>query len=126
MMNFLIALRKFVVRHLCLPRPDSRRHQRIYERPDPVTGRYQATNWRVYPWYANVPRKNRIYTWLGRSRMPEQEDFMPEGYLIDEVGPINQAGNGTSEMRKTAEILIMKDPGRCPFNRLEPEGRVHK
>ncbi len=41
--------------------------------------------------------------------------FIPEGYLIREVGPSASVGRGEKEMDETIEVLKTKDPGRCPF-----------
>lgn len=113
--NWVVDLRKFIVRHLCLPRPYHRRHRHLDETADPVTGRYHVPRWRVHPWYAKPSVRDRIKAWLGTSCQVGNEEFMPQGYLIPEVGPTRQVGMGEGEMRKTVEALKMQDPGRCPF-----------
>ncbi|KAI0840346.1 hypothetical protein F5Y06DRAFT_308682, partial [Hypoxylon sp. FL0890] len=110
----IVALRKFIIRYLCLPRPYLLRHKRICEVPDSVTGRYHVPRWRVHPWYAKPSITDRLRVWFGFSR-GENENFMPQGYLISEVGPTRQTGKGTSEMKDIIESLRKKDPRRCPF-----------
>ncbi|KAI1405099.1 hypothetical protein F4819DRAFT_444865 [Hypoxylon fuscum] len=111
---YVITLRKFIVRHLCLPRPYFRRHKRVYDAPNPVTGRYQVPRWRVHPWYARPSIKDRLRAWTG-SDSGEKANFMPQGYLISELGPTRHVGKGMSEMKDTIESLRTKDPRRCPF-----------
>ncbi|KAJ5619057.1 hypothetical protein N7510_003041 [Penicillium lagena] len=43
------------------------------------------------------------------------EGFMPQGYLIEEVGPMNMIGKGLEECDKGTRRLIKADRGGCPF-----------
>ncbi|KAI0175858.1 hypothetical protein GGR52DRAFT_538475 [Hypoxylon sp. FL1284] len=112
--NYIVTLRKFILRHLCLPRPHFLRHKRIYDASDPVTGRSHVPRSRVHPWYAKLSIKDRLKAWLGMD-LGERAEFMPQGYLVSELGPTRQRGKGTSEMKQMMESLQLKDPRQCPF-----------
>ncbi|KAK3342022.1 hypothetical protein B0T25DRAFT_574333 [Lasiosphaeria hispida] len=51
----MITIRKFVIRHLCLPRPYFLRRRHLLDHPDSQNGRYNVARWRVHPWYAQPP-----------------------------------------------------------------------
>lgn len=120
--NHIVALRKFLLRHFFLPRPYFLRRKYILESPDPLTGRYHVSRWRMHPWYAKPSWKNRWgpKSWLalvssGDRPVVGESRFIPEGYLLREVGPQSSVGKGEGEMDETIDLLREKNPGRCPF-----------
>ncbi|KAI8629833.1 hypothetical protein F5Y19DRAFT_484749 [Xylariaceae sp. FL1651] len=120
--NFAISLRKVLLRYFFLPRPYFLRHVYIEENPHPLTGRYNVSRWRFHPWYAAPSYKGRwgILAWITWAIGKEKDrvgakKFIPEGYLLTEVGPHEKVGKGKREMQDTAIDLAAKDPHRCPF-----------
>ncbi len=122
--SHLITLRKTLLRHFFLPRPYFRRRKYIVEHPDPSTGRYHVARWRGHPWYATPSWKDRwgLKAWISWVRgggsanvVVGDPKFIPEGYLIREVGPSASVGRGEREMDETIGLLKTRDPGRCPF-----------
>jgi len=116
-------IRKHVVQYMMLPRPYFLRKRWIPEYPDPQTGRYHALRYRAYPWY--IPLKIFSFwhpsTWSVRiTRRPQPRDiaqrYMPEGYLINEVGPDALRGKGAEDMEEQRQRLeMLKTRLGCPF-----------
>jgi len=118
----LLAIRKFILRHLCLPRRDSQREAWFSEKPDSLTGRYHAVHYIDRPWYIEPTFQNRWnlvswLLWLVGGAIPSQAapQNRPEGYCIPELGPENMEGKGLQEM-DTAKLLLTQQIKRCPFN----------
>ncbi|KAI0479885.1 hypothetical protein F4859DRAFT_530029 [Xylaria cf. heliscus] len=121
--SLFIHIRKVFLRHFFLPRPYVFRHRYIEEDADPLTGRYNVTRWRFHPWYAAPTLRERWgakawITWItGKTEgQVGTEKFIPEGYLLPEVGPQAQIGKGTDDMKNTIKLLALKDPNRQPFH----------
>jgi hypothetical protein len=120
----MIALRKHVLRYLSPPRPYFLRRVYNAEMPDPVTGRYQSQRWLGRPWYFKMSLFDRWgpAAWLlwanghAGHKVLDDVKFMPEGYLIGDVGPANHVGKGHDEMRDNISALGLKHPARCPFS----------
>lgn len=120
--ELLISVRRFALRYAVPPRPYFLRRIYNVDNPDPSTGRYQIATWRVYPWYARPSLLDRWgptawlawITGVGYVDMTAK-DYVPQGYLLREIGPGSQIGKGEKEMDATMENLAMKDPARCPF-----------
>jgi hypothetical protein len=119
----MIATRKFIVRHLCLPRPYFLRRRHLLDHPNPKTGRYNVARWRVHPWYARPSSFKNLWgigNWLrwmrGSPPLPlPSEKFLPEGYKIREVGPPQFTGKGGEEMDEIEETLKGRRLDVCPF-----------
>ncbi|TRX90042.1 hypothetical protein FHL15_009143 [Xylaria flabelliformis] len=123
-MRLFISLRKVLLRHLFLPRPYFLRHHYIEENPDPLTNRYHVSRWRFHPWYATPSFKDRWgakawIAWVAGNREGGlgTGKFIPEGYLLPEVGPQEEIGRGLDDMEGTVNLLASKDPHRRPFAR---------
>jgi len=56
-------------------------------------------------------------TWLGRfTRRPAEHSYMPEGYVITEVGPEALRGKGAHEMEEQRQRMEnLKAGSGCPF-----------
>ncbi|KAI0448426.1 hypothetical protein F5B21DRAFT_518916 [Xylaria acuta] len=91
------VLRKGLLRRLFLPRPYFLRHRYIEEHIDPLIG----------PWSSWVTG--------GREGRISAGKFIPEGYLLPEVGPQEEIGRGLDKMENTVSLLASKDPHRGPF-----------
>ncbi|KAK5629002.1 hypothetical protein RRF57_004717 [Xylaria bambusicola] len=119
----LITLRKFILRYASPPRPYFLRRVYNCERPDPNTGRYQSQRWLGRPWYVKTSLLDRwgLPAWMlwmngtSSSTVFNNENFIPEGYLIEDVGPASHVGKGHEEMRDTLSALSSKSTTRCPF-----------
>ncbi|KAI3322672.1 hypothetical protein HD806DRAFT_544693 [Xylariaceae sp. AK1471] len=122
--DFIISLRKYVLRYAFLPRPYFLRRVYNAEIPDPVTGRYQSQRWLGRPWYLKVSLFDRWgpVAWMlwangnASNKIFDDIKFIPEGYLISDVGPANRVGKGHEEMRDNISALGLKHPARCPFS----------
>ncbi|KAI1308316.1 hypothetical protein F5Y03DRAFT_393551 [Xylaria venustula] len=122
--NLLITLRKYVLRYACPPRPYFLRRVYNYETPDPTTGRYQSQRWLGRPWYVKTTLLDRwgLPAWMlwmngtASSVVFDDGKFIPEGYLIEDVGPLAYVGRGRDEMRGNVLALDVKSPLRCPFS----------
>ncbi|KAI1738168.1 hypothetical protein F4680DRAFT_426312 [Xylaria scruposa] len=121
--NLFISLRKVLLRHFSLPRLYLLRHHYIEENADPLTNRYHVSRWRFHPWYAAPSFKDRwgakaLITWVvGEKGSGGTGKFIPEGYLLPEVGPQEEIGRGLDDMEGTVNLLASKDPHRRPFAR---------
>jgi hypothetical protein len=121
--NSMITLRKCILRYACPPRPYFLRRVYNCEQPDPDTGRYQSRRWLGRPWYVKTSILDRwgLPAWMlwmngaATTTMFDDIRFMPNGYLIEDMGPEVQVGKGREEMRNTMAILDSKSIARCPF-----------
>ncbi|KAI3325253.1 hypothetical protein HD806DRAFT_470202 [Xylariaceae sp. AK1471] len=120
--NLFISLRKILLRYFFLPRPWILRHSYIEENTDPLTKRYHVSRWRYHPWYAAPTHKSRWgakawFAWVTGKRADQMDagNFIPEGYLLPEVGPQEEIGKGSNDMKDTVDLLASKDPHRRPF-----------
>lgn len=53
------VIRRFVIKHCCLPRPYFLRHKWLADKPDPTTGKFQVLKWKVLPYYIKPTFANR-------------------------------------------------------------------
>lgn len=115
-----IALRKFVLKHLLLPRPQSMAMPWFSE-IDPTTGRSLFEQYIGYPFYIKPTMLRRWgwkswLLWLTGSYVPSSNkpEFRPEGYKIPDLGPAVFEGKGREEM-EAAKTAILRMQG-CPFH----------
>ncbi|KAI1365556.1 hypothetical protein F5Y08DRAFT_303495 [Xylaria arbuscula] len=121
--NSMITLRKYILRYACPPRPYFLRRVYNCEQPDPDTGRYQSQRWLGRPWYVKTSVLDRWglpawMLWMNGTKSTavfDNKRFMPEGYLIEDVGPEMHVGKGREEMDNTMSVLSAKPVTRCPF-----------
>ncbi|KAI1074858.1 hypothetical protein F5B20DRAFT_585868 [Whalleya microplaca] len=115
-----LALRRFVLRHLCLPRLSELR--RILD-ADPATGRYrQRRSYGHYPFYVAPTLWNRWgplawAVWLYGGKVPGDDPLvhMPQGYRFEDLGPEKYRGKGVREAEADVERLRGSKRGGCPF-----------
>ncbi|KAI8630331.1 hypothetical protein F5Y19DRAFT_484207 [Xylariaceae sp. FL1651] len=123
-LDTIVLLRKYILRYAFPPRPYFLRRVYNAEKPDPVTGRYQSQRWLGRPWYVKTSLFDRWgpVAWILRANgnannlTLDDAKFIPEGYLIDDVGPANRVGKGHDEMRDNVSTLGLNSPARCPFS----------
>ncbi|KAL8706290.1 MAG: hypothetical protein Q9201_000666 [Fulgogasparrea decipioides] len=118
-LSLLVALRKFYLRHLSLPR-----YRPVTRMPTPSPtndGRINLPRVRMHPWYIRPTFKKRwglsaLLTRLRGGVLPgDDPKFMPEGFLTRDLGPMGLVGKGHNEVDGEVQRL-QEDGGRgCPF-----------
>lgn len=117
-----IESRRFLLRHLSLPRPYIFRVHDLPDNADPKTGRYHPRRYFVHPYYTKPGFWNRWgpgawFVYLSGGDVPGTKGdlYVPEGYTFEEVGPKNLRGKGIKEMRAFEEKIGSERPLGCPF-----------
>ena len=118
----ILDVRKYIIRHMMLPRLELMRKQYVSSHPED-NGRYSSVEYLSHPWYVKPTFKRRwgsrawITRLLGR-KLPGDDGnkYSPEGYLISDVGPQSLVGSGKREMRTDFERIQRARPGGCPFS----------
>lgn len=120
--TWILAVRKFVIRHLALPRPEFMRKNYIPEKPNIKSGRYNAVEYLSHPWYVKPTLTHRWgpRAWLTRAvgrKLPGDDGnkYAPEGWAFDELGPRAMKGKGNDEMNEILSSLSAQKRGGCPF-----------
>ncbi|KAI1474490.1 hypothetical protein F4774DRAFT_326176 [Daldinia eschscholtzii] len=116
----LLVIRRFVLRHLALPRFFEFKRLRD---PDPKTGRMtQWVPYGNYPFYTQPTIWNRWgpvawAKWLYGGKLPgdNPEEYMPQGYLFTDIGPKSRMGLGIEEMENDVERIKASKWAGCPF-----------
>ncbi|KAM3065133.1 hypothetical protein ACMFMG_006106 [Clarireedia jacksonii] len=113
--------RKFLLRNLALPRPSFMRVREISDEPN-EKGRYNSKAYMVHPYYNKPTVWSRWgpvawMTWMAGGFVPDVKvkQWMPEGYLLEEVGPERRKGKGLEEMREWEGKLEREGRMGCPF-----------
>ena len=116
------GIRKILLRHLFLRRPEILRKHYIPSAPNSRTGRYNSVEYLSHPWYVEPSFNTRWgpkawITWALRRKLPGDDGnkYSPEGYRFDELGPTALKGKGTAEMKATRLRLTQRGRGGCPF-----------
>lgn len=121
-----LSIRRFVLRHLCLPRMFAHiyHHPPGCESPDLIHARVQtAQSYGNFPFYVQPSIWNR---WLSPMALAarltggplpgdEPEKYMGGGYFFDELGPYDRMGQGKSAMEADVKRLRNVMTGGCPF-----------
>jgi hypothetical protein len=118
----IFDIRKFIIRYLCLPRPELMRKNYIPSAPDSKTGRYNSVEYLSFPWYVRPTFKNRwgpraLMTRMLRRRLPGDDGnkYAPDGYTFEEIGPDLLKGKGIAAMEEDQVKLYEARRGGCPF-----------
>ncbi|RMZ66116.1 67 kDa myosin-cross-reactive antigen family [Pyrenophora seminiperda CCB06] len=108
---FLLALRKYCVRHLMLPRYST---LQVFGEENSA-GYRPMLFWEIEPWYvASSQQCNWFYrTYIRFFRLPVAGDakFRPEGYKLQEIGPKHLEGKGGEEV-----MSFVKKGGASSFS----------
>lgn len=126
LVNGILAVRKYVLRFLALPRPELLRARQVRDEPD-AQGRRTLRLYDNFPYYVKPTLMNRWspgawVSWLMGQPLPGDEGFMPEGFLTEQVGPKMFQDNGRrggewdKEAAATKERLRRERTGGCPFH----------
>ncbi|KZL85665.1 hypothetical protein CI238_10155 [Colletotrichum incanum] len=113
-----LVARRFIVRHLMLPRFTP---VVFFSDPDPDTGRILHHDYLVHPYYNPATVWNRwgpvaLVTRLLGGMVPGPENMMPQGFLLEDIGPQEKMGKGSAEMAQGVEMLKGRRRGACPFS----------
>lgn len=117
-----VKLRRFILRHLSLPRPSFLRVYELSDHPDPKSGRFHPHGYLVHPYY-NKPRLwNRWgpwawYVWFSGGDVPGSKGslYVPEGYTFEEIGPASLKNKRLDVMKGWQKKLEAERPMGCPF-----------
>ena len=125
-----LLARRFVLRHLALPRfaPLRRHHPRGCESPDRVDAPISTSeSYGNYPFYVRPTVWNRWLSplaWglrLKGGALPGDDpaEYMSRGFRFDELGPRARMGQGKAEMERDVARMREREGGRgmggCPF-----------
>lgn len=92
--------------------------------PDPETGRIWHLTYLRYPYYTPATFLYRwgpaaLWTRFMGGVVPSagEDKFMPDGFLVSEVGPAYNKNKGVEEMERDADALAdpARNRGGCPF-----------
>ncbi|KAI9724273.1 MAG: hypothetical protein M1828_003697 [Chrysothrix sp. TS-e1954] len=121
----ILGIRRFVIRHLCLPRPYFQRVLHHTEKPDPKTGRYHQVGYLAHPWYVRPSLRSRWnfkgwLRWTIRSPLPGDggETYIPQGYHLHEIGPRPLADKTALPTQDVETHFNQVVSGGCPFRGL--------
>ena len=117
-------VRKFILRYLSLPRPDSKAVHVLSDSPDPTTGLYTWNLWIEHPWYIKPTFKHRwgpkalLVRLFGNGAVPSEADSYKEsGYDLRTIGPAAQEKRGQDEMEAIFQSLKGTNyAAGCPFH----------
>ena len=122
LVNGFLDVRRLLIRHFALPRPDFLRNHWIESGPDSRHGRYALYDYLAHPWYVKPTPLRRWGpgAWITRLlgyKVPgdDGDKYFPQGYSFADVGPTALSGKGIREMEKTRFRLVQRNRGGCPF-----------
>ena len=123
LMGAIFNFRKFVLRYLSFPRPESKKVHMLSSAPDPVTGLYTSNFWIAHPWYVKPTFSNRwsfkaILAWMtGGPSLTDGGPWRADGYDLRTIGPIAQEKRGADEMEEIfADLKKLGYADGCPFH----------
>ncbi|GAD98662.1 hypothetical protein AOR_1_536074 [Paecilomyces variotii No. 5] len=118
----VLAIRKFFLRYLALPRPYFLRIAQFSDQEN-EHGRFYAREWDAAPYYVKPTLWNRWgptawLTWVLGLPLPgdEGDKYYPEGYSIVDVGPKYREGKGREYVEAMKNRLHEERTGKCPFH----------
>ncbi|RAK99539.1 uncharacterized protein BO80DRAFT_359089 [Aspergillus ibericus CBS 121593] len=125
----IVAIRRFVLRYLALPRPEFLRLEVFSTAPN-EEGRYYVRVWKGMPYYVQPTVWNRWgpagwLTWALGLPLPgdKGDTFYPQGFNLADLGPRYFEGRGRMSVREIEDVLDKERRGQCPFG--ESQGRRH-
>ena len=117
----ILAIRKFYLRHLSLPRPYFLR-QDVFSDKANEHGRHHVHIWEGPPYYVKPTLWNRWGpgAWISRALgvpVPgdEGDKYYPQGYDTVDLGPKYFQGKGRKTTQEIKETLEKTRTGQCPF-----------
>lgn len=121
--------RKFLLRHLSLPRPELLAFKSVSSAPN-TDGLYNFSHGGFQPWYvapsfSSIWSPGAVLLRLIGARKPgsKGDRYKPTGYDLKTIGPPPQEGRGLEEMNSTIEAMKIRKADPCPFGRVGLKGR---
>ena len=136
-LQLLSNARKFILRHLSLPRPSFLAIDLVSPSTNPVSGLYNFDHFGFQPWYVRPSIRSRMHPMSllvralgGRAAGSKGDRYHPQGYDLRTIGPLPQEGKGLDEMASWIKMIEANSLSSCPFHRknasLQPDGPVVK
>ena len=120
--NGLLAVRRLMLRHFALPRPEFLRKQYIPLAADSETRRFNSIEYLSFPWYVKPTMWRRWgpRSWISRlagRKLPGDDGniYLPDGWIFPELGPLALKNNGIKEMDEDRAQMLKGNRGGCPF-----------
>ncbi|ERF70619.1 hypothetical protein EPUS_02485 [Endocarpon pusillum Z07020] len=120
-LDVVLALRKYFMKYIALPRPSFMRYRLLDDKED-SKGRRAVQRYDAYPFYVRPTFWNRWGPSAWPSRLlglPLPGDsgdiYYPKGYSLPEVGPNTFVGKGSVAASETKARLMKERTGGCPF-----------
>jgi hypothetical protein len=117
----IFQIRRFFLRYLALPRPESMRVRQISDKAD-ENGRWFMTTYQAHPYYVKPGFLNRWgpeawFVWLNGGDVPgsKGDKYIPQGYKFEEVGPRVMKNKGMDDWKSWEEKVKAERPASCPF-----------
>ncbi|KAL5003068.1 streptococcal 67 kDa myosin-cross-reactive antigen like family-domain-containing protein [Aspergillus recurvatus] len=117
----LVAIRKFYLRYLALPRPNFQRIDIFTDEPNEY-GRYYVNVYEAIPYYVRPTVWNRWgpgawVRWAMGMPLPGDEDdkYYPRGFDLEDLGPKYFEGKGRKSVAEIRELLKKERRGQAPF-----------
>ncbi|KAL4913312.1 streptococcal 67 kDa myosin-cross-reactive antigen like family-domain-containing protein [Aspergillus aurantiobrunneus] len=117
----LVAIRKFYLHYLALPRPNFQRIDIFTDEPNEY-GRYYVNLYEAIPYYVKPTIWNRWgpKAWVSRLMgmpLPGDEDdkYYPQGFDLEDLGPKYFEGKGRKTVAEIREHLKKERRGQAPF-----------
>ena len=116
-----MSIRRILLRYLFFPRPYFLRKRWFSDEANEY-GRFNADHYISHPWYIKPTFSARwglkallLRATGGAIPGNDGDKYLPQGYIIAEVGPDALRGKGESEMQVTREKLMRLKKIGCPF-----------
>lgn len=116
----ILLARKYLLRYLALPRLELMRMD--YLPVESNSGRYNMQEWVGHPWYIKPTFKRRwgpgaLMTRFLGGKVPGDggNRYLPQGFLVSEIGPDYFRGEGVQATTRTKAELEEMKRGGCPF-----------
>jgi hypothetical protein len=96
--------------------------RQISDKPDPKTGRFFMSTYQAHPFYNKPGFLNRWgpeawFVWASGGDVPgsKGDEYIPQGYRFEDVGPKGMKGKGLEDMKAGMESVKSDRPAGCPF-----------
>ncbi|KAL4909522.1 hypothetical protein BDW74DRAFT_165935 [Aspergillus multicolor] len=117
----MMAIRKFYLRYIALPRLNFQRIDIFTDEPNEY-GRYYVNVYEAIPYYVKPTIWNRWgpgawVSWAMGMPLPGDEDdkYYPRGFDLEDLGPKYFEGKGRKSVAEIRELLKKERRGQAPF-----------